>query len=163
MSIEQIDYIDWSKFLPNPPLLTSFQLGWNNIQLAHNNHSSVDVPEMSTSEHIVIIPLGHQTVDFEFFIERRKQIVSYQEKDYAGCIENFPANLSWEIRSNGIAQALECIYCYLAPTFLAQVAYESVNPDCVELLLTPKKVDVLIYQIGLALKSSLEEDGVSKL
>lgn len=33
------------------------------------------------------------------------------------------------------------------------------NPDRVELLLTVKKADLLIQRIGLALKSSLEEDG----
>lgn len=163
MSVAQplaIDYTDWSDFLPNPPLLTSFQSGWSSIQLIHNYHRSVDVPEMSTSQHIIVIPLGHQAVDFEFSIEGRKQIVSYQEKDYASCIEIFPANLSWGIQSSGTVHALEYIHCYLEQTFLVQIAHESVNPDRVELLLTPKKSDVLIHQMGLALKSSLEIDGI---
>jgi AraC family transcriptional regulator len=42
---------------------------------------------------------------------------------------------------------------------LARIAYESVNPDHVELLLTPKKTDLLLHHIGLELKSSLEIDG----
>jgi AraC family transcriptional regulator len=163
MSVDQplaIDYANWPDFLPNPPLLTSFQSGWSSIQLIHNYHRSVDVSEMPTSQHIVVIPLGHQAVDFEFSIEGRKQIVSYQEKDYASCIEIFPANLSWGIRSSGTVQALEYIHCYLEQTFLAQIAHESINPDRVELLLTPKKTDALIHQMGLALKSSLEIDGI---
>jgi AraC family transcriptional regulator len=56
---------------------------------------------------------------------------------------------------------MEWIQCYLEPVFLAQIAYESVHSDRVELLPTMKKVDALIHNIGLALKASLEADGVS--
>lgn len=54
---------------------------------------------------------------------------------------------------------MEAINCYLEPTFVAQIAHESVNPDRIELLLTQKKPDLLIQQIGLTLRASLEEDG----
>ncbi|WP_292699483.1 MULTISPECIES: AraC family transcriptional regulator [unclassified Nostoc] len=110
---------------------------------------------------MVIIPLGHQAFDLEFVAEGHLQTVSYREKDYAsGCIDVVPADLSYGIRSISTVQTIEWIHCYLEPTFLVQIAHESVNPDRVELLLRRKKVDPLIAQIGLALKSSLEVDGV---
>jgi AraC family transcriptional regulator len=68
-----------------------------------------------------------------------------------------PADLPFSFHSNS---TIEWLHCYLEPTYLAQIAYESVNPDRVELLLTLKKADLLIYQIGLALKASLEVNGV---
>jgi AraC family transcriptional regulator len=159
-----IDSVDWPKLLPNSPLLTSFQSGWSSIQLAHCRQLSIDLPEISSSQHIVVIPLGHlghHTVDLELISEGRLQTVSYREKDYAsGFIEVFPADLLYRLRSNSTIEIMEWIQCCLEPTFVAQIAHESVNPDRVELLLTFKKVDLLIQQIGLALKSSLEVDGV---
>ena len=54
MSIKQplvIDCVEWPKLLPNPPLLTSFQSGWNGIQLAHYCPPSIDMPDKSTPQH----------------------------------------------------------------------------------------------------------------
>ena len=156
-----IDYVDWPKFLPNPPLLTSFQSGWSGIQLAHFRQPSVDLPELSNSQHIITIPLGHQVVDLEFISEGHSQALSYQARDYAcGFIEVVPADLPYGLRSNCTVEVVEWIQCCLEPTYLAQIAHESVNSDRVELLLTLKKADPLIHHMGLALKASLEEAGV---
>ncbi|HEY9824292.1 MAG TPA: AraC family transcriptional regulator [Stenomitos sp.] len=119
------------------------------------------MPEVSSPQHIVIIPLGCQAIDLEIFVENRLHTVSYREKDFAsGCIEIYPTELPIRARSVSTTQIIEWFSCYLEPMFLAQIAYESVNPDRVELLQTPKKADLLIYQIGLALRKSLEEGGI---
>lgn len=155
------DYVDWTKLMPNPPLLTSFQSSWSTIQLAHHCQPSLNLPEVSNPRHMVIVALGHQEVDLEFVSEGRLQTISYRAKDFAsGCIEIVPADLPCGVCSISTAHTIEWIHCYLEPTFLAQIAFESVNPDRVELLLTRKKADLLIYQLGLALRSSLEVDGV---
>lgn len=155
-----IDYANWPKLLPSQPLLTSFQSGWNSIQLAHYHQSSIDFPEVSNPRHMLIIPLGHQAFDLEFVPEGHLQTISYREKDYASsCIQIVPANLPHRARSISTVQSIEWIHCYLEPTFLARIAYEAVNPDHVELLPTPKKVDLLLHHIGLELKSNLEIDG----
>ncbi|KAM3108837.1 helix-turn-helix domain-containing protein [Phormidesmis sp. 146-33] len=163
MSVKQplvIDYVDWPKLLPKPPLLTSFQSSWNSIQLEHYRLPFMDLPEVSNLQHVVVIPLGHSAVDFEFVAEGHSQTVSYREKDYAsGCIEIYPADLPISFHSHPTVKAMESINCYVEPTFLAQIAHESVTPDRVELLLTLKTVDVLLHQMGLALRSSLEVDG----
>lgn len=156
-----IDHVDWPKLLSNPPLLTSFQSGWSSIHLAHYRQPLIDVPEMSTSQHRIIIPLGHGPIGLEYVLEGRMHEVFYQEKDYtSGNILILPADLPHKSRANSAVKRVEWIHCYLEPSFLAQIAYESVNPAKVELLPTLKKVDLLIYQIGFALKTSLELDGV---
>ena len=155
-----IDRMDWQKFMPNSPVLTSYQSGWSNILLEHCCQSLIDLPEVANLQHVLVIPLGHQAVDFEFIAEGRSQTVSYREKDYAsGCIEIYPADLPIRFHSHPTVKAMEAINCYLEPTFVAQIAHESVNPDRVELLLTLKTVDLLLHQIGLALRASLETDG----
>jgi AraC family transcriptional regulator len=163
MSVKQslvIDSMDWQKFMPNSPVLTSYQSGWSSLLLEHYRLPSMNLPEVSNLQHVVVIPLGHQAVDFEFVAEGRSQTVSYREKDYAsGCIEIYPADLPIHFHSHPTVQAMEAINCYLDPRFVAQIAHESVDPDRVELLLTLKTVDVLLHQIGLALKASLEADG----
>ncbi|WAL58299.1 helix-turn-helix transcriptional regulator [Thermocoleostomius sinensis] len=156
-----IDCVDLPKRMSDPPILTSFQAGWRDIQLAHYRNSWLNLPEISSPRHIVIIPIGHRTYDVELGAEGRSETVSYREPDFSvGCIQIIPANLPHSLRSISLVQTMECIHFYLEPTFLAQVAYESVNPDRVELLLAPKEADLLIHQIGLALNASLEEDGV---
>jgi AraC family transcriptional regulator len=153
-----IDHIDWPRILSNSPLLSSFQSGWSSIQIAHFRQSSIDFPEISNSQHMVIIPLGSQAFDYEMTLGGRLQKVSHGEKDFTnGCIQVMPADLPHGFHCNS---TIEWIHCYLEPTFLSQIAHESVNPDRVELLLTLKKADLLIYQIGLALKSSLDVDGI---
>jgi len=163
MSVKQpleVDYGDWQKILPNPPLLTSFQSGWSNIQLAYYRHPSLDLPEISSSQHVIVIPLKYQAVDLEYCWEGRLQKFFYREQDIAnGCIQFVPANLPVKSRSHTSAQGMELIHCHLDPAFVATIAHESINPDRVELLQIMKKADLLLHQLGLALKSSLEEDG----
>lgn len=154
------NYQDWSKFIPNPPLLTSLQSGWNNIQLDHYCEPLLNVPETSNSWHMIMMPLGHKNIDFELILAGRLQTVSYSHTDFAShCIQLYPAELTHQFRARSSVQAIEWFQCYLEPTFLAQVAHESVNPTNVELVLTLKKADALVHQILLALKASLEVDG----
>lgn len=164
MAVKQplaVNYVDWTKLMPNPPVCNSFQSNWNSIQLIHFHQPLVYVPEVCNSQHLIMIPLGHHAVDFEVVSEGHLHPVSFQGKDYAsGCIEVFPADLPCGFRSHSTDQAMEWIQCYLEPTALAQIAHESVDPELVELLLTPQKPDLLIHQIGLALKAILETDRV---
>jgi AraC family transcriptional regulator len=44
----------------------------------------------------------------------------------------------------------------LEPNFVAQLAYEPIYPDRIELLSLFTITDLLIHQIGLSLKSELE-------
>jgi AraC family transcriptional regulator len=150
-SIEQL--------LSNRPLVNSHQSSWNNIHLAHYRETIQEVPEMSSPQHIVVIPIGPHVLDMEFFSEGRFQDLPVREQDYQnGMIQIFPADLLFNQRSMQGSVEVEFIHCYLEPTYFAQVAHESVNPDRVELLLQRKRYDPLIRQISMALRADLEED-----
>jgi AraC family transcriptional regulator len=156
-----IDCADWPNLLSNPPLLSSFQSGWSSIQLAHYCQKEIDLPEASNPRHAIVLPLGHQTVNWEYGFEGRWRQLAYREPDFArGYIDFLPADLPHRWRASSTVRSIEWVHCYLEPTFVAQIADESVNPDRVELVLNLKKADPLIRHISLALKSSLEADGV---
>jgi AraC family transcriptional regulator len=144
--------------LPHPPLLTSYQSNWHGIQLAHHRQPAWELPELSGSQHIIVIPAARHSMTVEFVSEGRLQPFQYHPSDYLnGCIEVFPAELPYKLCWQ---QEAEFIHCYLEPMFLAQIAHETVDPDRVELVLELGKVDLLIHQILQLLKAELEVDGV---
>jgi AraC family transcriptional regulator len=158
IDFHQEDSID--QILSNRPLLNSHQANWNNIHLAHHRQIVHEIPEISSQQHIVVIPLGCQIVDMEFSSEGCSHNPIFQGNDYQSCIQFFPADLPFSQRSRRGAVEVEFIHCYLDPAYFTQIAYESVNPDQVEVLLELKRADPLIHQIGLALKADLEVDGM---
>lgn len=111
-----IDYTDWIKVMPSPPLLTSFQSSWNNIQLIHYCQPLACLSEISNSQHMIIIPLGREAANYRVDLEERSQIVSYQEKDYcSGCIAIFPAVLPYGFHSHSTYQVMEWMQCLQYP------------------------------------------------
>ncbi|EKQ68003.1 DNA-binding domain-containing protein, AraC-type [Leptolyngbyaceae cyanobacterium JSC-12] len=148
-----------SQLLPSLPILTSYQSKWQGIQLACHRQPAWEIPELSGSQHIVVVPIVFNTVQVEFWSERRLQNFQYRPDDYANrCIEVFPANLPYKVSWN---QEVEFIHCYLEPTVLANVAHETVDPDQVELLLELQRSDALIHSLCLALRTALTDDGLN--
>lgn len=146
------------QILPNLPLLTSQQSHWKNIHLAHYCQPAWELPEIQNPQHVVVIPLGHQLVKVDWTSEGRQSTTQFDASDYSsGHIQIFPAYVPY---GGSWSKNVEFIHFYLEPTFISQVAYESVNPNKVEFLLELKRIDRLIHQIGLALKADLEVDGI---
>jgi AraC family transcriptional regulator len=140
--------------LPRPALLGSHPSNWNGVHCAHYRQPSWELPEISTDQHIIYIPAANQPARVEVALEGRCQEVTFNLAEYANaCFGILPANLAYKLCWN---IEVEFFHFYIEPSFLAQIAHESVNPDRVELLLDLKKFDALIYQIGLALKAELE-------
>jgi AraC family transcriptional regulator len=155
-----VNFFDWPKILANAPLLTSYESDWSSVQLACFRQSSIDIPEVSNQEHMVIIPLRDQAFDSEYVFEGCSEAVAYREKDFAhGCIDFLPANLPHKFRADAVVRTIDWIHCYIKPAFLAQIAHESIDPDHVELFFALKKPDLLIQQIGIALRLTLEVEG----
>ena len=146
------------QILPNLPLLTSYQSNWQHIHLAHHRQSPWELPEVSSDQHIIYIPTNYQPASMEVTSEGRLQTVGFHPDEVAKGLfgilpAKFPYKVAWNVN-------IEFIHCYLEPQFLANIAHESVNPDRVELLFEARKNDLLIQQIGLALKADLEADGI---
>ena len=162
MPIEQPVKVDFlqdvpPQILPNLPVLTSYQSSWRNIHLAHYRQPAWELPELQNPQHILVLPLGYQSVEVNWISDGRWSRTQFDANDYtSGHIQIFPAHVPY---GGSWSRNVEFIHFYLEPAFISQIAYESINPDKVELLLELKKADRLLHQIGLALTADLELDG----
>ena len=138
--------------LPCPPVLTSHQTMWQNIQLAHYELPPWEIPEIASPQHTIVLTMPKQTTRTEVVADGRLLELCQYKNTQLRSISVLPADLPIKVSWN---RDVEFTHCYLESKFFAQVAHESVDPDRVELLLTVQKPDPLIWQIGLALKSVL--------
>jgi AraC family transcriptional regulator len=143
-----------TSFLPRPPVLASYQLGWQNINFAHYRLPAWEIPEMASPQHTIGFSTAHRTVATEVVSGGRVyHVPGWMGQNFVGV---FPANLPTSSQWN---EEGEFTHCYLDQTFLTHAAHESVNPDRVEMRLElPPLTDPLMWQIGAALKSLLEND-----
>ncbi len=141
-------------FLPCPPIIASYQSGWKNINFAHYRLPAWEIPEMTIPHQTIGFSTAHRTVATEVMLDGRVyHVPSWDGQDFVGI---FPANLPMSSRWS---EEGEFTHCYLDQTFLTHAAHESINPDRVEMRLKlPPTVDPLIWQIGVALNSVLEND-----
>jgi AraC family transcriptional regulator len=141
--------------LPNLPIISSNRAGWDKIQLAFHRQPAFFIPEYSPQHHVICVNTGNPII-LERTVDGRSQ-TSYALA--VGDIGIYPANsrqtLQWY-------QDAEYIRLYLEPTLLTQIGAELCPNNNIEFILklTPC-FDPLIYQIAIALKTSLEIDGTS--
>ena len=138
-----------SQILSNS-LLSSYESGWNGIHLAHYHQLSGEIPEHYISQHIISISAKNPEI-LEVISDGKSWITSSEVQD--NLIQVYPADRSYQV---GWVGESEFVHCYIDPRKLARIAYESVNPDCLELMVHFMRSDPLIYQIILALKTELE-------
>jgi AraC family transcriptional regulator len=139
-------------FLDRPPLLTSHGAGWTSVQLAHYQQNGFDTPELVSNVHVIVMANWQQSTEVTMVTEdyRRRDLF---EQDQSGCIQIIPAHLPFQSMAT---RQVEFTHCYFDPEFLSQVAYESVNPDQVQLSLMLQQPSPLLWQMGAALKHVLE-------
>ncbi|MEW6499227.1 MAG: AraC family transcriptional regulator [Cyanobacteriota bacterium] len=139
------------QILPHPPLLSSQKAGWNGINFEYHRQPTQESPEFCFAQHTITIYVGH--------LGTRLRVNEHWQSDGSqnGDIYIFPANKSLKVEWDKEAEFIEL---YLEPTMLAQIADESMEGSCIELVPQLKLCDPLIHQIGLALKSELESDGL---
>jgi len=163
MSTEKPLEIDYSQsdstltFTPPPRIHSSQQAGWKNIHLAHYQLPAMEFPETTGLQHAISMPSWKQPTEVEIVADGKRQLFHHDPKEI-GYIEMLPAYTSLKVRTS---QAADTTHCYLDPTFLAHAAYESANPDQVELKPTLSTPDLLVCQIILALKTVLETDATN--
>jgi AraC family transcriptional regulator len=143
-----------SQILPQPPLLSSHWLEWNGVHVEYHHQPPYQIPEFCPSQHLVII---HTEMPSSI---QSAQVLDGQFSDRpakAGDVLIVPANVAykaqWDSEGSFILIGLET-------TSFARTSYESIDPDRVNLLPHLQTPDPLIYQLGLALKSEMETEGV---
>lgn len=139
--------------LPCLPIASSHTVGWEKIQLAHYRQPPHRVPEHYSPQHIVCINVGSPVV-LEQVVDGHCETVH----SVPGDIGIYPAHLwqafCWD-------KETEFLQLYLEPTLLKLVSNELCGSDRIELI--PQLTsffDPLIQNIGLALKTALEIDGL---
>lgn len=138
---------------PRAPLLSSEKAGWNGIRLEYHCQPPHEAPEHFDAEHEIYIPHFQYPHQIKWTLDGRSQS---QQRIASGEIAIVPANVS-----HGLAWdfEIESTHLSLAPQLVNYTAYESIEPDSIEILPTFAKPDPLVCQIGFALKTVLETDG----
>ncbi|MBD2772832.1 helix-turn-helix transcriptional regulator [Iningainema sp. BLCCT55] len=136
------------RVLHKPPLLSSNQAGWENLGLEYHVQPAYESPEHYANHYTLVIRLRNQSG-----LERWLGECHRSENCIRGDIAVIPPHVIHKAATN---QESEFIALTLEADFVSQIAYESVNPDVVEIIPHFSKPDPLIYQIGLALKSALQ-------
>ena len=139
--------------LPNLPLLSSQGAGWTGLQFEFHRQPAFHIPEHSPSCHVICVNTG-APVTLDRRVDDRSQTIDSVPK---GDIGIYPANVrqcfQWY-------REAEFIYLYLAPELFVRAAsdFGFSRPIALEPQLDIGR-DALIYQLALALKLSLQNDG----
>jgi AraC family transcriptional regulator len=141
---------DFSSLLPCPPLLSSGKLNWNKLNTLVLNSPPGETPYASGPLHNIILHFPHnQCMMTERFLDGKTQ----REEVHHGDVVVIPAHTIgrtvWDADNDSIMMLLD-------PTFVAHVAYEQIDPDHVEIAPQFATPDPTIQQIGLQIKTELE-------
>jgi AraC family transcriptional regulator len=140
---------DILKILPCQPVYSSRNTSWKGIQLIHNSLPAWESVEHSYIEHLIDVSELKKVAKLERVFEnkRKETLIS------TGEVAIIPAHTLHKLACN---EAGECTFIVLNPAIINRVAYESIDPDKVELVPHFDQHDPLIYQICLALKNILQ-------
>lgn len=133
------------------PLLSSLNANWQGIYLAHDYLLAGESPEVSAKQHGVAI-FTH--TDAAIQVERVLDGQFRQEQVAPGNILVTPADITHWARWYGAGGV---ILLGFDASVLAQASYDVIDPDRAELLPHFTTPDPLIQQMGLALKTVLEQ------
>ena len=112
--------VDLSKFLPDAPLLSSRQQGWNGILIEQHSHPQGQIPERNYSEHILTLHLAAPT-----HLVQRTGGRTHDARLIPGDMTFTPAEqeTGWHCKPG-----CNLLYLRLNPLFIAQVAAEISTP-----------------------------------
>ncbi|AFY96970.1 AraC family transcriptional regulator [Chamaesiphon minutus] len=142
--------------LPKPILLSSHLAGWDNLHLIYHRQFPYSIPETVPTQHTINIytnpVLAQVKIDGRW--QQRFSVGEATPTGMVGDIGIFPARQVAPAAE--FQQELGIIHLYLDPVSLSSAAFESIDPDRVELSQQLQIRDPLIQQLGLSLKQELE-------
>ncbi|HEY9653211.1 MAG TPA: AraC family transcriptional regulator [Coleofasciculaceae cyanobacterium] len=138
-----------TNFLLHAPLLSSQNAGWNGIVLEHHCQPAQETPEQDLVKHSISIYLG-RTAQYE---RRANGRVVKERLHYGDIIINGYQKTRWHNEG-------EYLLLHLEPSLVAHAAADLLNTDRIEIVQQFKTRDPLIQNLGLALKSELESNGI---
>lgn len=136
---------------PLPPILSSSKAGWSNIYLEVHHQPAGEIPQSYCQQYSLCIKTktnANQGKSEKWLNEQ------FQDRCMAkGDFFIVPPETSYRGRWDS---PIDFILIGLEPTLVKRIAYESVDPEEVEILPIFPQADPFILQIGLALKKVLE-------
>lgn len=139
--------------LPIVPLLSSAGAGWQGITLEQFRCPPFETPEYAYPDHKLAI---HTRIPEDLQVRRTLNGRVQVEQVVAEQVIVVPAGVTHQVQWD---QDAEFLILTLRPDVLRQVAYEAIAPDRVDLVPGLPRVDALVRQLGLALRSELELNG----
>lgn len=142
----------YQQIYPVESLLSSYAAGWNGIRLEYIHTPAWEFPDITPSNHTVVI---HTYVPSDIYYEvtfnSNQKMAQLIAGDVLVSAANVPRRACWD-------REITYILINLQPTYWANVAYESIDPDRAELVPFFAQSDPLIYHMGSALLSVLQID-----
>lgn len=152
MSIEPALALDFSEpdILPRPPIVSSHQSGWKNLHLNHFQLPRWEMPEVVGVQQGISLFSPRSATSMEIACDGRRQLLPQPVENHILLMPiDLPVGFRWDAE-------VEFTTCHIESKCLDRIAYESINPDRLEFLLTlPPTTDPLIWQLVMALKNRL--------
>jgi AraC family transcriptional regulator len=139
---------DIARILPIQPA-TSHRSAWHGIEVQSHRQPPGEMPENRTNQHIIVFQPAQKLLFCERWLDGRKQSVQMEVDSVALIPANVTHRCTWNVTAAATVMVLE-------PQYLANVAYESVRADRLELLPTFFQPDPVIHHIGLLLGREVE-------
>lgn len=135
------------------PILTNPGNSWDGVYLAYDYQPPYETPEVFAPQiGVAIFTEVSENTSYEQTINGR----FYSKQICPGDVVITPANIGTRARWN---KSLNVIFLGFEPIIFNRTIYESLDIDKIELVPQFAISDPLIYQIGLTLKSTLENHG----
>ncbi|MDJ0719160.1 MAG: AraC family transcriptional regulator [Prochloraceae cyanobacterium] len=144
----------FSEVFSKPPQLTSKQTGWNGIHLIYDRIPPGESPEVISGHHGIII---FNEVPKPIEAERRLDGCLKRDRVLQGDVVVIPANTPHQVRWDGIGGL---IILEIEPHIFDLAISEALDRDRVEITPHFSTPDPLICQLGLKLKTELENGGL---
>lgn len=157
MSERQPETFDLNgEYIEHIHLLSSFELGWQNINLIYELEPAGEMPETPLEQHMLIVCLGDFRANYWLDGKWKKQ--AYQSGD----LIIIPAEQS--LPKTQIDRQVPLLELFLDRRFIDRVVFEDIHLQKMEIIPHFKLRDPLIEAMGLSLKTELEyESKVSQL
>jgi AraC family transcriptional regulator len=143
---------DVLQILPRPPLRSSEDLGWNGIYVQQHIQPPWETPDYAHTRHMILVHGTQHRVQVERAFDGRRR------QEHIGSDNNVvivPATVQHQ--TNWSAES-PFLLLFIEPDFLAQVAYESVTAERIQLIPQYAMDDPLIDQVGRSLSAELESN-----
>lgn len=136
---------------PLPPILSSNKAGWNNIYLEFHRQPAGEIPQTYCQKYSLCIKTKTNVSQSksERWLNDQFQNQCMARGDFFIVPPKTFYRGWWD-------SPIDFIILGLEPMLVKRIAYESIDPDLVEIMPTFPKSDPFILQIGLALKTVLE-------